>query len=73
MEYREFKKDADNYIVNKYGVPEEVVKKMSIQTISKIKDELFMTYMKKKVQRVTDKDIAEAKRYANLYVEDYRY
>lgn len=72
MLYREFKVDADNYILDKYGSPEKVIKGMNIQRISKLKDELFTVYMKKIVQRVTDKDIAEEKRYVNKYIESYR-
>ena len=42
MLYREFKVDADNYIKNKFGPPEKVIKEMDIQSISRLKDELFM-------------------------------
>ena len=73
MIYREFKVGADNYILDKYGSPEKVIKGMNIQRISKLKDELFTVYMKKIVQRVTDKDIAEEKRYVNKYIESYRW
>lgn len=72
MLYREFKVDADNYIKNKFGLPEKVIKEMDIQSISRLKDELFTVYMKRIERCVTGKDITEEKRYANMYIESYR-